>query len=277
MEGRYSMRAISAYGIALGAVVGSSIGAHAQVVHVPIDETQSSVFVELVTDIGRDSDTSPLGGFLDIELDNYQSPGAITVHDFFIDVLEPIDLEIDVFLVGRFTMTAQGVTARYATPGVPLGPVVVDDSGQFILTQVPALLTGVVDYEATGVFCDFLQGQQLPCSDVIDLSTLGPVLLDTLGGTVTVANDEVTIVSSASVSQDVQGFATVNADGTIVGSAPVPVCEADLDGNGVLDAGDFFLYLDLFVAGDPRADFEGDGDLDAEDFFAFLDAFTAGC
>ncbi len=264
-------------GMVLGVFVGLGAGASAQIAHVPIDETQSSVFVELITDIGRDSDSSPLGGYLDIELDSYQAPGSITVYDFFIDVLEPIDLEIDVFLVGRFSITAQGVTARYATPGVPLGPAVIDDSNQFVLTQVPALLTGIVDYEATGLFCDYLQGQQLPCSDVIDLSTLGPVQLDILSGTVTVANDEVTIVSSASVSQDVQGFATVNADGTIVGSAPVPACEADLDGNGVLDAGDFFLYLDLFVAGDPRADFEGDGDLDADDFFAFLDAFIVGC
>ncbi len=54
-------------------------------------------------------------------------------------------------------------------------------------------------------------------------------------------------------------------------------CPADLDGSGVLDADDFFLYLDLFAAGDPRADITGNGVIDANDFFAYLDLFAAGC
>ncbi len=54
-------------------------------------------------------------------------------------------------------------------------------------------------------------------------------------------------------------------------------CPADLDGNGILDADDFFLYLDLFSSGDPRADITGNGVIDANDFFAYLDLFAAGC
>ncbi len=54
-------------------------------------------------------------------------------------------------------------------------------------------------------------------------------------------------------------------------------CRADIDGNGTLDADDFFAYLDLFASGDDRADFDDDGDIDADDFFTFLDAFVAGC
>ncbi len=54
-------------------------------------------------------------------------------------------------------------------------------------------------------------------------------------------------------------------------------CPADLDGNGVLDADDFFFYLDLFSSGDPRADITGNGVIDANDFFAYLDLFAAGC
>jgi len=66
-----------------------------------------------------------------------------------------------------------------------------------------------------------------------------------------------------------------------------PSCPADLtgpDGNpdGVLDASDFFAYLDLFANGDLAADLTGpsgtpDGILDASDFFEFLDLFAAGC
>ncbi len=54
-------------------------------------------------------------------------------------------------------------------------------------------------------------------------------------------------------------------------------CPADIDCNGVLDADDFFAYLDLFAAGDPDADLTGNGVVDSVDFFAYLDLFAAGC
>ena len=57
----------------------------------------------------------------------------------------------------------------------------------------------------------------------------------------------------------------------------VPSCAADVDGDGDLDAEDFFAYLDLFANADDGADIDGDGDIDAEDFFAFLDLFVQGC
>ena len=54
-------------------------------------------------------------------------------------------------------------------------------------------------------------------------------------------------------------------------------CPPDLNGDGVVDADDFFLFLQLFADGDLRADFNNDGVIDADDFFAFLSAFAAGC
>jgi len=54
-------------------------------------------------------------------------------------------------------------------------------------------------------------------------------------------------------------------------------CPADITGNGVLDADDFFAYLDLFAAGDEAADLTGNGVVDSNDFFAYLDLFVAGC
>ncbi|TVS09408.1 MAG: hypothetical protein EA423_00155 [Phycisphaerales bacterium] len=56
-----------------------------------------------------------------------------------------------------------------------------------------------------------------------------------------------------------------------------PSCPADLTGDGVVDADDFFLFLQLFAAGDSRADFNNDGVIDADDFFAYLSAFADGC
>lgn len=54
-------------------------------------------------------------------------------------------------------------------------------------------------------------------------------------------------------------------------------CPADIDGDGDADIADYFAFLDLFAAGDPRADLTGDGTVDVADFFAYLDAFAAGC
>lgn len=56
-----------------------------------------------------------------------------------------------------------------------------------------------------------------------------------------------------------------------------PACEADIDGNGVLDAFDFIAFQNLFVAGDGRADCDGDGMLGFFDFLCFLNRFTEGC
>ncbi|TVS08469.1 MAG: hypothetical protein EA423_01335 [Phycisphaerales bacterium] len=55
------------------------------------------------------------------------------------------------------------------------------------------------------------------------------------------------------------------------------ICVADLNGDGVVDADDFFLFLTLFAAADPIADINGDGVIDADDFFAYLSLFAAGC
>ncbi|MCC5787952.1 MAG: hypothetical protein JJU33_14760 [Phycisphaerales bacterium] len=54
-------------------------------------------------------------------------------------------------------------------------------------------------------------------------------------------------------------------------------CRPDLNGDEVLDAEDFFLFLQYFEAGDPRADFNNDGVIDANDFFIFLNEFHLGC
>ncbi|MCC5785063.1 MAG: hypothetical protein JJU33_00005, partial [Phycisphaerales bacterium] len=56
-----------------------------------------------------------------------------------------------------------------------------------------------------------------------------------------------------------------------------PTCPPDLNGDGVVDADDFFLFLQLFADGDPRADFNNDGVIDADDFLAFLNDFAQGC
>ncbi|MEQ8317845.1 MAG: GC-type dockerin domain-anchored protein [Phycisphaerales bacterium] len=58
---------------------------------------------------------------------------------------------------------------------------------------------------------------------------------------------------------------------------PPFVCQADLDGNCLLELFDFLAFQNLFDAGDPAADFDGDGSLTIFDFLAFQNAFDMGC
>lgn len=57
----------------------------------------------------------------------------------------------------------------------------------------------------------------------------------------------------------------------------LPVCEADLDGDGSLTLSDFIAFRNLYTAGDMAADFDGSGTLTLADFVSFRNAYTAGC
>ncbi len=76
------------------------------------------------------------------------------------------------------------------------------------------------------------------------------------------------VLFSAEFTDSSRGMFVMNAD---------PGCPADLNNDGVVDADDFFLFLQFFAAGDPRADINGDGVIDADDFFEYLNLFAQGC
>jgi len=93
----------------------------------------------------------------------------------------------------------------------------------------------------------------------------------------------------------------VNSDGVIEQADLSGLCSADLTGSldpnnpaygvpdGIVDASDFFFYLDEFADGESSADLTGsldpnspdfgvpDGNIDANDFFFYLQLFANGC
>jgi len=54
-------------------------------------------------------------------------------------------------------------------------------------------------------------------------------------------------------------------------------CQADMNGDGILDNGDIGAFVAAFLAQDLAADFNGDGILDNGDIGAFVAGFLAGC
>ncbi|MGP1273689.1 MAG: GC-type dockerin domain-anchored protein [Phycisphaerales bacterium] len=86
---------------------------------------------------------------------------------------------------------------------------------------------------------------------------------------------ETTIVYDAAIAA-ANGGEALSSPLTIAVAA-LPPCEADLNGNGVLDPGDFTAWVVAFNAGDIAADQNGNGVLDPGDFTAWVSNYNAGC
>ena len=54
-------------------------------------------------------------------------------------------------------------------------------------------------------------------------------------------------------------------------------CLADVNGNGDIESGDYFAWIDAFNNNDPIADQNQDGIVDPSDYFAWVDNYNIGC
>jgi len=69
----------------------------------------------------------------------------------------------------------------------------------------------------------------------------------------------------------VQGIAFASEE------AENPPCPADLDGDGLVTARDFWMFVRYYRYSDSRADVNGDGRVNFNDFYAFFEAYFHGC
>ncbi len=236
-----------------------------------VDQSQSSVEVTLSAASLSDSDSSPVMGFFDLELDDYETPGQVKVWDFDLALTEDLNIVLSAGFLGQFTIDLSGLGISFAADG-PVGPAEVDANGDFALQDVPANLRGTGVYMGTGLFAAAGSGE----FDLVDFSPAATVI----AGTISVSNGVVTYTGmlANSVTQDLNGIqVTVEVDGAMVASGDAPACAADLTGEGDVNTNDFFAFLSLYQAQDPRADFAPDGQINTNDFFAFLAAYQAGC
>ncbi|USO00003.1 MAG: hypothetical protein H6810_04905 [Phycisphaeraceae bacterium] len=257
--------------------------ANAESVVLTIDNTQSNISVNatLDTPVGSDSDSafSTVSGTIEVELDDYGAPAAITLHDFIIALDSNIALHFDYGFLGSADANLLNAMAMYANPGTPVGPVGLAGSA-FSFADVPTVLGGTYSYS----YSFFLVGSDNGSGNLADFG----VLASPISGNIT--SDGTTVTLSGTLAIDgtqnvIPGIAdlTLTGSATLVatGEAPQPQgCNAaDIaEPFGVLDLADIGAFVTAFLAHDPAADIAPPaGVFDLADLQAFISAFTGGC
>jgi hypothetical protein len=248
-----------------------------------IDPNQSNIDVTatLDTPVGSDTDTafSTVSGSIEVELDDYGNPTAITLHDFVIVIDQDPALDFSYGFLGSASADLTDAMAMYATPGAPAGPTPVV-STEFSFPEIPTVLAGSYAYS----YSFFLVGGGSGGGNLADFGSLtspisGSIFSDgttvSLAGTLDINGTQEVIPGVADLT--LVGTATLVA----TGNAPKdPGCNAaDLAAPyGVLDLADIGAFVTGFLAQDPAADLAPPaGVFDLADLQAFITAFTAGC
>jgi len=263
-------------------LAGVAAMASAQPLEFVIDPAQSSFDMTITIDLGglggdTDSDSSSLSGFMLASFDDPGAPSDTSLHDF----QAVMDSDLNFNWVPAFLSTADasltGGVVEYAAPGTVLGPVPVVGGG-FEFPVVPVTVGGVLSVN----YNIFLVGSG---SEVVDLSTLAPSDTPIAGDIV--QGDGVVTMSNTILFEGTQplflddgtevGQVIFSGAATVVATADLPSCPADMNSDGVLNFLDVSAFLAAFAAQDPAADFELDGMYNFLDVSAFLSSYGAGC
>lgn len=252
--------------------------ASAQPVTMEVDEDAS--FIELTLElIGyADTDAAPVAGT--ITVDPTAQAETLTFHGYNLALTENINLVLGGGFLGSLQVNFVDMTVIDDFQGETFAAPMVGDL--FTLPGAPSLLSGALNYNASGLFCVALEGYDMPCQAAQDLAELGTVWI-VLAGTAEVIDNTLhltmTVDASTPLSPDNPDLGTLTVSGTIIGSADLPTplpCPGDLDGNGQVDADDLGLLLGAFGNND-AGDLNDDGITNADDLGLLLSAFGIPC
>ncbi len=249
-----------------------------------IDSTLSSADFQVCIGETCDSAVSAISGGILMDLDAAVAPTQTNLFDFAFELVDDLEVFLDLG-VGGVAVSATDVLLMYPTPGVPVGPIPIDvDVFEFM--DVPALASGVASYNADPIPCLILAPLGLPCEWVFDLDALGVQSLDAMGGTLSIAGDEVTVTADVALSlpiiPDAPDLATISFVGTIVATGLLPECASgDFDCDGAVDVFDFAAFVacasgpggGILLDGCETFDFDADVDVDLNDFGGFQGIF----
>jgi len=154
-----------------------------------------------------DTISSDLAGTLEAVLNDSISPSAITVTGFEFAPSTPVlefavPLRVGSVENGTATVSGSAIQFRYPPALPPIGPVPVV-GGQFVLSDVPVAVSGLLSYATSGAGCTALEGTDTPCDGAFTWNETGSIgsvagMLSPQGGgwmvTLTLAIDDGVLV-----------------------------------------------------------------------------------
>lgn len=250
---------------------------------VPVDTANSSITITLNL-LGRSAtDSSPVSGFTTVKLEIVSNPTQISVTDFDLALTEAITLNIAYGfpIFGNFNSTLTGFRTFSATPGTPVGPVLLGAGGAFSLTGLPANTAGSLAYTATGGLCTLFGAQMLPCVSTLDLSMQPPSTINQFNGTATVSGRTVTLTATIDQTSPIDptnpALGDIRVQGTVRGTAVVPVIAGDANADCSVSFADITSVLSNFGGAGPAGDANTSGAVDFADVTAVLANFGNSC
>ncbi len=260
-----------------------------------VDESQSTLNMQLCISGTCSSDASSVTGYVSIDLDNYFTPESIWLHDFDLQLSNDLQWFLNWGFLGSFNANATDLSMYYAQPGTILGPETIT-AGAYMFVDVPLQPTGVLSYAATGIPCSVLQAADMPCNGTMNFADMGTQTADEFGGEITIEAGVATLTSTIDVisplDPDYPELGTVHVSGTIVGHGDLPIvlCRGDANCDGLVTFDDINYFVSAVVGQadwealfdvDPTCDYLNN-DLNADelvtfdDINPFVDALVAG-
>lgn len=196
-------------------------------VRVPINSATSTLNLELCANPGGlgtdcDDDTKPLGGHLTVGLNENGNPSSIALRDFDLQGIGTFNLNLSwLFGLARVDATATNLRIYHGRPGGSNAPVPVVN-GAYTFTQVPSRTAGTASYVINPTACGAVT---IPCSSNINLSALSETTIESVAGTLAVANGVLTLALDltffAPFDETNPDLGTFRGHAIIRGSAPV--------------------------------------------------------
>jgi hypothetical protein len=246
--------------------------------HLVIDQSHSSVTVQLTILTSSATDSSPVTGFYDLRLNSRTAPTQVGLTNFYAALTDDLVLNVNLSILGRFNSNANDLVIYYADAPALFGPVAINATN-FTFVDLPTRSTGTLAYTATGFVCTQMQNSGLACTDTINLADQ-PASPQTVNGTLTVSNSIATVTghidSTQPLDPDNPALGSIHITGTIVASGPV-LCSADFNRDLAVDFFDYLDFVQAFSTGSTTADFNTDGVVDFFDYLDFVNAFASGC
>lgn len=157
-----------------------------------LDPASSSLTTTLCVQDQCSSDTHPLDGHLVLALPCDDSDARAGLRDLrFLATTQHV-ANLDFGFGGRIGAQVAGLVIRHAGAPSPT-PLESWSEGAVAFPAVPTLLSGHIQYQATGLACVVVQLAELPCDDAIDLASRSTNTIALLETRLTIDGDRATL------------------------------------------------------------------------------------